>query len=256
MPSSYKRPDYLPLPGTAAEPGATTKTVLRPPPYRPSPIVIQQTSRRGRGFSLLMLLLYVGVTTALSGVVWWYVRSLHDPATARDQLAPQTAAQSVPSIVVPVPAPEAAPVQAAVQPAPAPQASTHDAGTGETQASASPVPRREDAARPDPVAPPRAVAAPTLPAEEIAALVARGDRFLKAGDIASARLFYQRAAEAGDGHAALFLGATYDPNILARAGLRAVDADAHQAVAWYLRARELGETDAGPRLEALIDKDK
>jgi hypothetical protein len=38
-----------------------------------------------------------------------------------------------------------------------------------------------------------------------------------AGDIASARLFYQHAADAGNGSAALRLGASYDPGFLSRA---------------------------------------
>jgi hypothetical protein len=37
-----------------------------------------------------------------------------------------------------------------------------------------------------------------LPAEEVAALLARGDALFGNGDIASARLFYERATEGGD----------------------------------------------------------
>ena len=55
---------------------------------------------------------------------------------------------------------------------------------------------------------------------EIAALVARGHSFIKVGDIASARLFYERAANAGYGPAALRLRTTFDPSFLTRAGLR------------------------------------
>ena len=73
----------------------------------------------------------------------------------------------------------------------------------------------------------------------IAALVARGDGFLSTGDIVSARLFYERAADAGDGPAALRLGATLDPGFLNRAGIRGVQGDADQAASWYGRAEEL-----------------
>jgi hypothetical protein len=45
---------------------------------------------------------------------------------------------------------------------------------------------------------------------EIAVLMGRGDVFLRSGDIISARLFYERAADAGSGPAALQLGATFD----------------------------------------------
>ena len=56
------------------------------------------------------------------------------------------------------------------------------------------------AALPGPAAGPQAAAAPalTLPADEIAALLAKGELRLKAGDIAVARLYFERAADAGD----------------------------------------------------------
>ena len=88
---------------------------------------------------------------------------------------------------------------------------------------------------------------PTVSPVEIAALMARGDSFLGAGDIASARLFYERAADAGDGPAALRLGATFDPDFLDRAGMRSsIRADPEQAASWYRRARELGDATGKP----------
>jgi len=69
---------------------------------------------------------------------------------------------------------------------------------------------------------------------EIAALLRRGDAFLTSGDITSARLFYERAAEAGSGPAALLLGATFDPA---------------QALTWYRRARDLGMVEAEQQIK-------
>jgi hypothetical protein len=82
-----------------------------------------------------------------------------------------------------------------------------------------------------------------LPEVEIAALLARGDASFALGDVSSARLFYERAAEAGEGRAALRLGHTFDPVFLdfAHSGVRG---DVSSAEAWYRRARELGETGA------------
>jgi len=94
-------------------------------------------------------------------------------------------------------------------------------------------------------------AARRLSPAEIAGLVSRGDAFLSAGDIASARLFYERAADAGDGAAALRLGATFDPNFLGRAGVRGNPGDPAQAASWYRRARELGDAAAAERLKKL-----
>ena len=79
-----------------------------------------------------------------------------------------------------------------------------------------------------------------LPAAEIGALLARGDAVLRTGDIASARLFYERAAEAGDGQAALRASATFDPAFLAGLGLRSMQGDPAAARWWYARARQLG----------------
>jgi hypothetical protein len=87
---------------------------------------------------------------------------------------------------------------------------------------------------------------PRLSAAEIAGLVARGDAFLSAGDIASARLFFERAADSGDGRAAMRMAVTYDAAFLDRAGLHGLRGDPEQAALWYWRARELGEGKAEP----------
>jgi TPR repeat protein len=81
--------------------------------------------------------------------------------------------------------------------------------------------------------------------------VARGDTFFSAGDITSARLFYQRAAEADSGLAALQLGGTFDPMLLTRKGIRGVTADRAQALSWYRRARDLGVSEAEQRIKVL-----
>src|SRR5262249_17307694 len=86
-------------------------------------------------------------------------------------------------------------------------------------------------------------------AAEIAALVRRGDGFLTSGDITSARLFYERAADAGSGRAAMQLGATFDPVILGYVRARSGLADPAQALSWYRRARDLGMLEADQRIK-------
>ena len=100
-------------------------------------------------------------------------------------------------------------------------------------------------------APAESPASQRLLPTDIVALVTRGDGFLSAGDIASARLFYERAADAGSGSAALRLGATFDPGFLSRAGIRGITGDPAQAASWYRRARELGDLGAADRLKNL-----
>jgi hypothetical protein len=105
------------------------------------------------------------------------------------------------------------------------------------------------------------VAAPSSPAAappssglsnaELTELLHQGDALLRNGDVASARLFYERAAGAGDGRAALRLGATFDPEFLGRLGLGKLQANPAEARAWYSRARDLGAVDAKRQLNSL-----
>jgi hypothetical protein len=88
------------------------------------------------------------------------------------------------------------------------------------------------------------------PATEASALLARGDALLGTGDITSARLFYERAADAGSGLAALRLGATFEPLFPGRAGIGAAT-DPAQALFWYRRARDLGVAEAEARITRL-----
>jgi hypothetical protein len=78
-------------------------------------------------------------------------------------------------------------------------------------------------------------------AAEIAELLARGDSSVVIGHIASARVFYERAASAGDGRAALRIGTTFDPAFLRRAGLSHTFGDPAQARSWYRRAFDLDD---------------
>ena len=105
-----------------------------------------------------------------------------------------------------------------------------------------------------PIAPPAPAdpsSGPRLSEAEIGALMRRGNAFRSAGDFTSARLYYERAAEAGDGNAALQLGDSFDPVVLGLAGIRGVTGDPAQALFWYRRARELGMAEAEQRIESL-----
>jgi hypothetical protein len=47
------------------------------------------------------------------------------------------------------------------------------------------------------------------------------------------------------------LGATFDPNFLASAGVRGIRGDPGRAASWYRRARDLGEA-AGERWRKIL----
>ena len=99
-----------------------------------------------------------------------------------------------------------------------------------------------------PVAPPT----PMAPSPMELALVQRGDTMLSIGDIVSARLLYQHAADAGIGIAAFKLANTYESDFLAQHNVRGVKPDWQQAAIWYRKAEALGEPRAAQRLQALL----
>jgi hypothetical protein len=90
-----------------------------------------------------------------------------------------------------------------------------------------------------------------VPREELTSMLQRANDFIKAGDLSSARLLLQRAAEAGDAHAALTLASTFDPNVLKALGFQDAGADIAKARLWYERAVKFGSAEAPQRLQRL-----
>jgi TPR repeat protein len=74
------------------------------------------------------------------------------------------------------------------------------------------------------------------------------DRMEK-GDIAGARLMFQRAAQTGDTGAAFALAESYDPLVLRKLGARvSLMSDIALAQSWYKKAWDLGSTLAPDRI--------
>jgi len=71
-----------------------------------------------------------------------------------------------------------------------------------------------------PLALPKPPTKPAFSGAEITTLLARGDWLFATGDVVSARLLYERAAEAGGAQGAVRLGKTFDPIFLERAHVR------------------------------------
>jgi hypothetical protein len=82
-------------------------------------------------------------------------------------------------------------------------------------------------------------------------LIDHGQKMIDVGYFAGARAYFQRAAEAGSGDAALALGATYDPAFIEALEAQGIKADPDAAQLWYTRARELGVEDQAAKLAAL-----
>lgn len=96
------------------------------------------------------------------------------------------------------------------------------------------------------VSPPAADAAP-----QTVMMVQRGEELLMAGDIVSARRFFERAAQAGDPAAQCGIAKSYDPVFLRQIGARGPAGDAAKAIAWYRRAASGGSNEAIARLDRL-----
>ena len=98
---------------------------------------------------------------------------------------------------------------------------------------------------------PTAAGARRMDADELAGLLKRAKGMLAVGDIASARLLLERAAEAQEAEAALMLGTTYDPLVVGNQDMRSITPDPAMARQWYQKAAALGSADARRRLSEL-----
>lgn len=150
------------------------------------------------------------------------------PGLAAASSPPSVAAETQPPRVAPISTPEANATISASLPS----------TTAPLPAEAAQMPRPAPASSP-------------LVAAEAAELVERGDTLFAAGDVASARLFYERAADAGEAQAALRLGESFDPAFLEQARGRNGRGDLGMAKIWYRRARELGSAGAEILLKSL-----
>lgn len=182
-------------------------------------------------------------------------------ATTPAEAAPQQPRVAAVSPVMPEPpAAAAAPapdVQAARRPQPGAMASAAPTRDEIAAAYQSAVKTRvvamEPAVRETPVvaAIPAVPAARRIDAEELTLLLKRAKGMLAIGDITSARLLLERAADAPEAEAALMLAGTYDPQVLGTQDLRSITPDPAMARVWYQKAAQLGSADARRRLSQL-----
>ena len=112
---------------------------------------------------------------------------------------------------------------------------------------------------PTPQAEPPAPATPPPPAansqtEETRLFADKARDFIAGGDITTARLFLERAADRGDAAAMFALAETYDPHVLDRWKARGVEADPEKAWRLYAQALTAGVREAGQRLSELAVK--
>jgi cytochrome c553 len=78
------------------------------------------------------------------------------------------------------------------------------------------------------------------PPERAERWVTRGKQLFDTGDVAQARLLFEKAAETGHSRAAFLLGTTFDPNVLPWRPALGLEAQPAKAKQWYLLAKQLG----------------
>ena len=161
--------------------------------------------------------------------------------------APQTASSDPPVVAPPQHDDRATSPQSEISSPHSKASQPARSSEGETVATLQP-------AEPGAQLPPASKATHALDPEEIKLYMQQGEQFIAAGDVVTARIVFQRAAEAGDANAAMALGATYDPTVLAKLGVAGLGADVEKARTWYQKAESLGSTEATRRLAILANR--
>ena len=108
-------------------------------------------------------------------------------------------------------------------------------------------PRQEPTAATPPVVP----RSQSPDRERAMRLLVKGNEQLEEGNVSAARLFFERAADAGLAEGAMALAATFDATELGRRNVHGIKPDSKLARQWYERARQLGAGDAEDRLRRL-----
>ena len=161
--------------------------------------------------------------------------------------APQTASSDPPVVAPPQHDDRATSPQSEISSQHSKASQPARSSEGETVAMLQP-------AEPGAQLPPASKATRALDPEEIKLLMKQGEQFIAAGDVVTARIVFQRAAEAGDADAAVVLGGTYDPIVLAKLGVTGLGADVDKARTWYQKAESLGSAEATRRLAILANR--
>jgi TPR repeat protein len=233
-------------------------------------IVPEPPIRIGPWLSPVQIALRLAAVAGVASLIAWTVISLANKPAADDvaqsavndatQSAAAPALTSIPvklvNVSVATESPhvttETPPAPAAMEAPPAVPA-VLVAKTEEPQPEATPPPPVQQEPSAAALAPSTSVA---LAPEEIAMLVKRGKDQLTNGDISSARLLLRRAADAGNADAALALGSTFDPLVLAHLGAVGVQADTAKARQWYQEAAQFGSDAAAQHLATLARADQ
>ncbi len=85
----------------------------------------------------------------------------------------------------------------------------------------------------------------------IARMMERGDKLMREGDVAGARLLFEFAAKRGSAKGATAFAKSHDPSYLDRVGIRGPSTNTERAFEWYTIGAERGDLDATTQIELL-----
>jgi hypothetical protein len=220
-----------------------------------------------RGWMRIVVPLYLVVVLGAAGLFWYEwesgvfdalvadIAGWRDARPGRDEPPPASpgrdAAPVAAALAPHLPSPQAAPpVTAALL-----QSTSAELPTDPARVASVPEGAQHDtpaAEQPPSAAAAEAAAASTaITLDFEATLLRRGDEQLATGDIAAARLFFERAAAEGSARGATSVGKTWDPGFLRERGVRGTRGDAGTAAQWYRKGAALGDAEADMRLGRL-----
>jgi hypothetical protein len=174
------------------------------------------------------------------------------PGTVAPSVADADAGNAAPSASTPT-----ATGQVRASEPPAPSAPSSVRSVAPTDAAPPPATAQPDSAAPRSAdaAPSAASPAPAIqpppraqPSPAANALLARGDELIAIGDVATARIVYERAAALKSGRGATSTGRTYDPSFLRQIGAVGVVPDPETAASWYRKGAAMGDEAAASLL--------
>jgi hypothetical protein len=217
-----------------------TPTALRVQTHRPMKVIVG-TVLAAAGLSALVV--FVDPLTSAES-------PSNPPEMLADPIAitPQTTASlPLPVPAEPIPMPQTQPVAAVlpgshgVEPtaAPEPQGVTPPSTTvASDRVPVRPNPFADDHPT-DGLPEPKPAMQRPLAVEDTSVYLQKGEEKVEAGDLAAARLYFDRVARSGDPRGAVAMARTFDPDVIAKLPVIGAEADAEAARSWYERAKSL-----------------
>lgn len=222
-----------------------------PETYTPTVILDSiQYKKKHSKIQLVLLVLLALLAGLLGGTGSIYLYPLLSGRMSPNDKIELSTPVSIP--VQPAATTESVPVDAAVSVSPDPKANLPKASLELSPVSMPPTEVTQSVTQIElPPTPPSPSMSRPFEESSISFYMNNGDLLLTQGDVASARLYYEAAANAGFATAITAIGKTYDPVVLGELGIKGFHAEPIKAVEWYLKGEKIGNPENTERLNEL-----